>query len=131
MVIVNISTSLCAPKVYFCKIKTRHSEEIISEDLEFINTQAPIHCLQNPHSLSDDKGSFRRQWAGSPEPMIHPLLSVLEKPWKNITGTHANTATPFPRKSKAVCHWKIQPRSQILSEATQTDSSLTVCPETD
>ena len=73
-----------------------------------------MHCLQNPHSLSDDKGSIRRQWAGSPEPMIL-LKSVLKKPLKNVTGTHASAATFFsPGKSKAVCHWKIQPRSQIL-----------------
>lgn len=91
-----------------------------------------MHWLQNPHSLSDDKGSIRRQQAGSPEPMIHLLRSVLEKPLKNVTGTHASAATFFsPGKSKAVCYWKIQPRSQILSEATQTDSSLTGCPQAD
>ena len=38
MVIVNILTSLCVPKIYFCKIETCPLEEIISEDLEFINT---------------------------------------------------------------------------------------------
>lgn len=40
MVIVNTLTSLSVPKVYFCNIKTCHLEEIISENLEFINTSA-------------------------------------------------------------------------------------------
>ena len=46
--------------------------------------------------------------------------------------THANAAMfSSSEKSKAVSHKKVQPGSQNLSEATQTDSSLTVCPQTD
>lgn len=51
MVIVNTLTRLSVPKVYFCKIKTCHLEEIISENLEFINTSAYALAAKSTQSI--------------------------------------------------------------------------------
>lgn len=78
---------------YLHKTQTCYSEEIIFEQLEFIDRYAPVHCMQNWHCLSDDKWNIRRQSAGSsPEPLIYLHISLLWKALKSRVSTHPNTA---------------------------------------